>query len=116
MVLNTILTEFGHRADFAGSGEAAVEAVARGGYDLVLMDVTLSGIDGLEATRAHPRAAGAGRRIPVIGISALQFGRRCETRDGGRDERVSRQAGHARCARAGDCERREIIGRLILRS
>ena len=43
VVLNTILTELGHRVDFAGTGEAAVAAVERGGYDLVLMDVTLPG-------------------------------------------------------------------------
>ena len=52
VVLNTILTELGHRVDFAGTGEAAVAAVERGGYDLVLMDVTLPGMDGLAATRA----------------------------------------------------------------
>jgi CheY-like chemotaxis protein len=69
VVLNTILTELGHRTDFVGSGEAALEAAARGGYDLVLMDVTLSGMDGLEATRhirQLPRPAGA---VPIVGIS-----------------------------------------------
>lgn len=71
VILNTILTEFGHHADFVGSGEAAVEAVSRGGYDLVLMDVTLTGIDGLEATRRIRALAGRAAKTPVIGLSAL---------------------------------------------
>ena len=71
VILNTILTEFGHRTDFAASGEAAVEGAAGGGYDVILMDVTLSGASGLEATQRIRALTGAGRRIPVIGISAL---------------------------------------------
>jgi CheY-like chemotaxis protein len=70
VILNTILTELGHRADFAGSGEEAVAAVARG-YDAVLMDVTLTGIDGLEATRRIRTLPGAAGRTPIIGISGL---------------------------------------------
>jgi CheY-like chemotaxis protein len=67
VVLNTILTELGHRADFVGTGEAAVEAVAGGDYDVVLMDVTLPQIDGLEATRRI--RARVGLRVAVIGVS-----------------------------------------------
>ena len=69
VVLNTILTELGHRVDFAGTGEAAVAAVERGGYDLVLMDVTLPGMDGLAATRAIRALEGDAARVPIIGIS-----------------------------------------------
>ncbi len=68
VILNTILTELGHRADFVASGEEAVEAVKRG-YDVVLMDVTLPGIDGLEATRCIRALADASSRTPIIGIS-----------------------------------------------
>ena len=68
VILKTILTELGHRSDFAGSGEEAVAAVGRG-YDAVLMDVTLPGIDGLDATRRIRALAGAAGRTPVIGIS-----------------------------------------------
>ena len=78
VVLNTILTELGHRVDFAGTGEAAVAAVERGGYDLVLMDVTLPGIDGLAATRAI-RALG-GRRRARSRSSASRGGPRRATR------------------------------------
>jgi two-component system, sensor histidine kinase len=69
VVLNTILGELGHRTQFVSSGEAALEEVSRGAHDVVLMDVMLSGMDGIEATRrirALPPPIG---RIPVIGIS-----------------------------------------------
>jgi CheY-like chemotaxis protein/nitrogen-specific signal transduction histidine kinase len=69
VVLKTVLNELGHSVCFVGSGEAAVESVAEGAHDAVLMDVVLSGIGGLEAARrirALPPPAG---RIPIIGIS-----------------------------------------------
>ncbi len=68
VILNTILTELGHRADFAASGEEAVGAVERG-YDVVLMDVTLPGIDGLEATRRIRALSSGAARTPIVGIS-----------------------------------------------
>jgi two-component system, sensor histidine kinase len=68
VILNTILTELGHRADFAGSGEEALVAMTRG-YDAVLMDMTLPGIDGLEATRRIRALAEAVGQIPIVGIS-----------------------------------------------
>ena len=69
VVLNTVLAELGHRVDFAGTGEAAVAAVERGGYDLVLMDVTLPGMDGACGDARDPCARRRGRRVPIIGIS-----------------------------------------------
>jgi two-component system, sensor histidine kinase len=68
VILNTILTELGHRADFVGSGEEAIAALPRG-YELVLMDMTLPGIDGLDATRRIRALGGAAAAIPIIGIS-----------------------------------------------
>ncbi|MFN3347721.1 ATP-binding protein [Pseudorhodoplanes sp.] len=69
VVLNTMLTALGHSVDFAGTGERAVNAASRGGYDLVLMDVTLPDIDGLEATRRIRALPGEAGRVPVIGMS-----------------------------------------------
>ena len=69
VVLNTILNELGHQADFVGNSEAAARAVAGGSYDLVLMDVMLAGTNGVDATqliRALPPPRGA---LPIIGIS-----------------------------------------------
>jgi CheY-like chemotaxis protein len=84
VVMNTILTELGHRVDFVETGEAAVKAAARGGYDAVLMDVTLTGLNGVEAAR-RIRALGDGAgQVPIIGISG-------RTEAG--DEAVAREAG-----------------------
>jgi CheY-like chemotaxis protein len=69
VVLNTILVELGHRVDFAGTGEAAIAAVERNGYDVVLMDVTLPGVDGLAAARAIRAMPGGVARVPIIGVS-----------------------------------------------
>ena len=69
VVMNAILTELGHRVDFAGSGETAVEVVTRGGPDVVLIDITLTGMDGFEATRRIRALPGAAATMPVIGIS-----------------------------------------------
>lgn len=84
VVMNTVLGGLGHRADFVGGGEAAVEAVGRGGYDLVLMDVALAGIDGLEATKQIRALRGPARHIPIIGVSGHADAR---------DEAAARRAG-----------------------
>jgi len=69
VVMNTILSELGHRVDFVDSGEAAVKAAERGDYDAVLMDVVLAGYDGIAATRAIRALPGRAGQVPVIGIS-----------------------------------------------
>jgi CheY-like chemotaxis protein len=46
-----------------------VKAAERGGYDAVLMDVSLPGLDGLAATRAIRALPGKGGHVPVIGVS-----------------------------------------------
>jgi CheY-like chemotaxis protein len=70
VVLSAILGELGHRVDFAGSGDTALDRLARGAYDAVLMDVTLPGMDGFEVTRRIRALGGDKGRLPVIGISA----------------------------------------------
>lgn len=69
VIMNTILAELGHHVDFVESGEAAVKAVAGGSYDAVLMDIALSGLDGIEATRQIRALPGKAGEVPVIGIS-----------------------------------------------
>lgn len=69
VVMNTILGELGHKVDFVESGEAAIKATASETYDAVLMDVTLTGLNGLEATRRIRALPGQAGQVTVIGIS-----------------------------------------------
>ena len=69
VVMNTILGELGHRVDFAETGEAVVAAVERGGYDVVLMDVTLTGLNGIDAARRIRALPGKAGLTPIVGIS-----------------------------------------------
>ncbi len=68
-VLSAVLGELGHRVSFAGSGEAAVDAVRVGRYDAVLMDITLPDIDGFEATQRIRRLPPPCGRVPIVGLS-----------------------------------------------
>ena len=69
VVMNTIMRELGHRVDFVETGGAAVEAIARGGYDAVLMDVTLSGLNGIDATRRIRALPGKAGQTPIVAVS-----------------------------------------------
>jgi signal transduction histidine kinase/DNA-binding response OmpR family regulator len=69
-IMATILRREGHMVDVASDGAAAVEAVARGAYDIVLMDIFMPGLSGLDATRAIRRLPGAASRTPVVALTA----------------------------------------------
>jgi two-component system, sensor histidine kinase and response regulator len=65
-----MLEKAGHAIDVVEDGAAAIEAVRAGQYDLVLMDVQMPGLDGLEATRRIRRLGVAKAGVPVIAITA----------------------------------------------
>ncbi len=65
-----LLRRLGHAVDVVDDGRAAVTAVRDGDYDLVLMDVHMPLLDGLEATREIRQLQGSRRRIPIIALSA----------------------------------------------
>jgi signal transduction histidine kinase/HPt (histidine-containing phosphotransfer) domain-containing protein/ActR/RegA family two-component response regulator len=59
-----------HHVDIVGDGRAALTAVASGAYDVVLMDIHMPTLDGIEATREIRRLPGTRGRVPIIGLSA----------------------------------------------
>ena len=70
-VLLSLLAKEGHRARAVANGILAVQEWQSGSYDLILMDVQMPVLDGLEATRQIRSAeVNTGRHTPVIALTA----------------------------------------------
>jgi CheY-like chemotaxis protein/HPt (histidine-containing phosphotransfer) domain-containing protein len=65
-----ILGQMGYRADIAGNGLEAIDAVARQAYDVVLMDVQMPELDGFEASRELNRRWPGERRPRIVAMTA----------------------------------------------
>jgi signal transduction histidine kinase/CheY-like chemotaxis protein len=85
-----ILEQMGYRADIASNGLEAIESIERQTYDVILMDVQMPEMDGLEATRqivarwpqGHPR---------IIGLTANALeGDREQCLEAGMDDYISK--------------------------
>jgi signal transduction histidine kinase/DNA-binding response OmpR family regulator len=86
-----VLQKAGHRVDIAENGLLAVEAVRRSDYDVVLMDIQMPELDGVEATkfiRALPYPKG---RVLIIAMTAnAMSGANVEYLSAGMDDYISK--------------------------
>ncbi|MBS0309645.1 MAG: response regulator, partial [Proteobacteria bacterium] len=69
-VATLLLQKAGHRVHLARHGREAVEAVGQHAFDVVLMDMHMPEMDGLEAARVIRGMEGAAARIPIVALTA----------------------------------------------
>jgi CheY-like chemotaxis protein len=91
MLAVRLLEKMGYRADIVGNGLEAVSALDQKPYDVILMDVQMPEMDGLEATRTirTVRALDGGPRIIAMTANAMQ-GDREICLEAGMDDYVSK--------------------------
>lgn len=69
LLLAQMLERLGHTVEMANDGQVAVEAAARRRFDLILMDINMPGMNGVEATRLI-RSGGLSAEVPIMGVTA----------------------------------------------
>ncbi len=80
LLARELLRRRGHNVDQVATGEEAVTACQRTRFDVVVMDLHMPGLDGIEATRRirAAEASSGGRRLPIFALTAdaLDTGRK----------------------------------------
>jgi len=114
-----LLGRRGYRADVAGNGLEVLEALQRQRYDVILMDVQMPEMDGLEATRSIHRDVPARQRPRIIAMTANAMqGDREECLAAGMDDYLTKpiqvKALHEALERAGLAAKRRAASQPLL--
>ena len=101
-----LLSRLGHRPVMAATGGEAVAAfvaahAAGTPFDLVLMDLHMPGMDGIEAARRMRAAEPGGKRTPIVALTADAFPRKPRRLSRRRHGRLRHQAARPRAADGG---------------
>lgn len=73
MVIRKVLKNLGHQVTIVENGRKAVDAALDHDFDIILMDVQMPEMDGVEATRAireHEEQQGSDKSIPIVAVTA----------------------------------------------
>jgi two-component system, sensor histidine kinase len=70
MIMTAVLSKFDHHITVADNGRAAVEAVSKDDFDLILMDIRMPEMDGPDATRTIRQQPNSKAGIPIITVTA----------------------------------------------
>ncbi|SNR59636.1 hybrid sensor histidine kinase/response regulator [Puniceibacterium sediminis] len=69
-LLEAMLRRLGHRVTVATGGQQAVDLATQSRFDAILMDISMPGMNGVQATQAILAANGPNRSTPVIAVTA----------------------------------------------
>jgi CheY-like chemotaxis protein len=90
-IATAFLEAAGYHVEVAADGAAALARLADDPFDLVLMDIRMPGMDGLEATRRLRAGPAPARSLPVIAMTANAYAEQVATfRAGGFDDHVAK--------------------------
>src|SRR5690606_12909362 len=74
-----VLKKWGVHVEYAVNGKEAVDMVLNRDYDLVLMDLHMPVMDGMEASRTIRSKGGKYKNIPIVALTASLFAKEMET-------------------------------------
>ncbi|MGI6084220.1 MAG: PAS domain S-box protein [Acetivibrionales bacterium] len=69
-VIMKMLQGKGHMVELSGNGEEALNIYETGKYDIILMDIQMPGIDGIETANSIRKIDGPGNHTPIIALTA----------------------------------------------